>query len=131
MRKHYRFTQDEMAAQLGISKSYYSKIEVGVKKVSPAVILAFHCKFAVNCDWLLGGKGQWPPEARATTAPAVVREGGTVYPMTTDETATDMYTVATALKFLADQFHVSEEVVKTKFLEMLLKNDTSWRKPKL
>jgi len=60
LRKRLRITQVEMARQLQVSLSRYSKLEIGVGKVSAALAENICQQFAVPKSWLLHGEGDLP-----------------------------------------------------------------------
>lgn len=49
-RKSLDLSQDEMAKFIGVSKSYYSKIELGLRNPSYNFIQKFKSKFSTNID---------------------------------------------------------------------------------
>lgn len=64
-------TQAQVADRLGVSLSYYSKLEVGVGQMSPQLQFTYCSKFGVDQDWLLhGGKDAWQTQAPRRTAKA-------------------------------------------------------------
>lgn len=79
LRKRLGITQAEMARQLNISLSRYSKLEIAVGKVSAALAENICRQFSLPESWLLHGEGDLPasvscpvelsqPEKRPTEA---------------------------------------------------------------
>ena len=82
IRKELGWTQARMADSLAISLSHYSKLEIGVGRMSPLLVLALCEKLGVRRDWLKTGAGStWksnrPPEAAGL--PPEVRDDGVPY----------------------------------------------------
>lgn len=60
LRAHQRKTQSQMAKELGISLSHYSKLEIGIGGMSHGLALALCRQFSLPEEWLLYGKGPQP-----------------------------------------------------------------------
>ncbi len=56
LRKKMQLNQTEFADKLGISQTYYSDIERGLKGFSSTVLLSLYA-LNVNLDWLISGNG--------------------------------------------------------------------------
>lgn len=50
LRKHYGYSQNDLADKLNISRTYYSKLETGYYPPSFSVILKFCIFFNINID---------------------------------------------------------------------------------
>ena len=61
MRRVLGKTQAEIAALLQISLSHYSKLELGIGRMSRSMIFSVCNKFALNEKWLTDGAGTRPP----------------------------------------------------------------------
>jgi transcriptional regulator with XRE-family HTH domain len=93
--------QPQMAEELAISRSYYSKIEIGVNAPNDTLIELVCQKYHVRKPWLLSGDGDTyerhdPPAALAVEEP------------------TEAYRVAPgklrdAIRIIADQMEVTED----------------------
>lgn len=60
IRAYQRKTQSNMAKDLGISLSHYSKLEIGIGGMSHGLALALCRQFEISEDWLLHGIGPQP-----------------------------------------------------------------------
>ena len=65
LREQAKVTQSALAAELGVSRSHLTKIELDQDKPGREIILAAAAHFNVSLDWLAEGKGD-PRPARAT-----------------------------------------------------------------
>lgn len=65
LREQAKVTQSALAAELGVSRSHLTKIELDQDKPGREIILAAAAHFGVSLDWLAEGKGD-PRPARAT-----------------------------------------------------------------
>lgn len=60
LRNYQRKTQRDMAHELGISLSHYSKLEIGIGGMSNGLIMALCRQFGVEEEWLYHGTGVQP-----------------------------------------------------------------------
>ena len=60
LRAYQRKTQTQMAKDLGISLSHYSKLEIGIGGMSHGLALALCREFNLPEEWLLYGTGPQP-----------------------------------------------------------------------
>lgn len=60
LRAYLRKTQSNMARELGISLSHYSKLEIGIGGMSHGLALALCRQFDLPEEWLLYGEGPQP-----------------------------------------------------------------------
>jgi transcriptional regulator with XRE-family HTH domain len=58
IRKYYQLNQIDFSAEIGVSQSEYSKIELGKVKPSKTVLYAMMARLAVNPDWVITGEGE-------------------------------------------------------------------------
>ncbi|TCL54025.1 helix-turn-helix protein [Hydrogenispora ethanolica] len=58
IRNLYKLNQTDFGAEIGMSQSNYSKIELGKVKPSKTVLYALMARFAINPDWVLTGQGE-------------------------------------------------------------------------
>ncbi len=58
IRNYYKLNQTDFSAEIGMSQSNYSKIELGKVKPSKTVFYALMARFAINPDWVLTGQGE-------------------------------------------------------------------------
>ena len=58
IRRSMRKTQVQMATQLGISVSHYSKMEIGASGIGPSLTKVICHTCGIHEDWLLTGSGQ-------------------------------------------------------------------------
>lgn len=78
LRKRLGCTQAQMAARLQVSLSRYSKLEIGLGKVSAALVEKVCRQFGLPESWLLQGIGDLPADlalqAAGAIAPALPNE---------------------------------------------------------
>ena len=58
VRNYYQLNQTDFSAEIGMSQSNYSKIELGKTKPSTTVLYALMARFAVNPNWVKTGQGE-------------------------------------------------------------------------
>jgi transcriptional regulator with XRE-family HTH domain len=58
IREYYKLNQTDFSAEIGMSQSEYSKIELGKVKPSKTVLYAITARFAVSPDWVITGHGE-------------------------------------------------------------------------
>lgn len=58
VRKHFKLSQEEISAQIGISYRAYSSYERGDRKPSYEFLELFFNIFNVNLNWLIVGQGE-------------------------------------------------------------------------
>ena len=82
LRKELGWTQARMADTLAISLSHYSKLEIGVGRMSPLLVFALCEKLGVRREWLKDGSGSPWKNSRAPEGagvPAEIRDDGAPY----------------------------------------------------
>ena len=57
VRGRYNLSQSEFADGLHISRKWLSELENGKKCPSGLFLLGMECRYAINRDWILSGKG--------------------------------------------------------------------------
>lgn len=80
LRRRAGMTQEEMAQHLALSTSHYSKVEIGAKNASPAVIRLAATRFAASERWLMTGDGE-PFSGQVQTGSMTLRDERPVYGM--------------------------------------------------
>ena len=58
IRDYLKRNQIDFSAEIGMSQSEYSKIELGKVKPSRTVLYAMMAQFAINPDWITTGEGE-------------------------------------------------------------------------
>lgn len=58
VRKKLKLSQVEFSERIFLSKSFYSDIEIGKKKVNDRIIFIVCKQFNVNEEWIRTGKGE-------------------------------------------------------------------------
>jgi len=91
LRAHQRKTQSQMAKELGISLSHYSKLEIGIGGMSHGLALALCRQFNLPEEWLLYGKGPQPDLADIKTPLRIMRaqQASTQVAISADNVLTD------------------------------------------
>ena len=68
LRKRHSLTQDQLAAQLGISTDHLGKIELGKRGVSLDLLVQLAESLNVSVDYLLNGTARWPEKVQVLIA---------------------------------------------------------------
>lgn len=135
LRAHQRKTQADMAEELGISLSHYSKLEIGVGGMSRGLALALCRQYNLSEDWLLYGIGE-PPEIcdiKVTSRAARVRaHAHSVSTILSDSILEKIITIVLEenVRPLAEQIASTMNIPITRAIAMLVKEQLRDEKPR-
>jgi|BioPla2DNA2_1021312.scaffolds.fasta_scaffold127436_1 transcriptional regulator with XRE-family HTH domain len=123
IRKHLHKTQFQMAKELGISLSHYSKLEIGIGGMSRGLGVALSKHFGVPIAWLLYGEGETPDFSTIAMNVAGIESDMTNRPTVTEDLIAKIIEIIEEdeIKPLAKKIAETTNITYHRALAMLVK----------